>query len=211
VAALVDEAKQFNHEEFEAWLREAAGAMGPRRLAHAGRRTILVSKFEEGFFERLEAALQRLPALFDEQAVTVAYRTAAGMGRAASRAEAWRLAMESILRRAEASGTVDARQRAEVMAGVDSVAALLGAVTWTDPGPGSPWTPTPAETSAIAELRARLAPDGDLFTRHYGAFEGVPVVNQCPGSRYARRFLEMALQVTGMLAGEAAAGTSPSP
>lgn len=191
----VEEAKSVDSARFREWLAAAAPGSGARRVVRASRRRILVSKFEEGFFERLETALDAVPELFDRDAVANAFERRASS--APGRSEAWRLAMEDLLRAAEADGRIDARQRAEVMAGVDSVAALLEGVTWTDPGPLVPWAPGPAERAALAEVRARLEPDGRLFTREYGAFEGTPVVNFCPGSRHARRFFEMAAILLG--------------
>jgi hypothetical protein len=173
----------------EAWL--ASHPHGPgRRVARITSRGVLVSKFEPGFFERLDATLTDVPALFDIETVRAAYRAAAAPG--VSRAEAWRLGVSSLLDNIRGEGRIDARQHAEAMAGVDSVSALLDAALWTDPGATVEWTPTSAEIAALDELAQRLAPDGDLFTRHYGSFEGTPVTNHCPGSRYARRFFEMA-------------------
>jgi hypothetical protein len=176
--------------EFQAWLA-ASGIEGWRRVARVTERQVLVSKFEPGFFDRLDAALQMLPELFDAAAVRRAYRHAAE-ALAPSRAEAWRLGMAALASAAETRGAIDARQRAEVMAGVDSVAALLAGVTWTDPGPQHAWAPSAGEAAALADLRDRLAPDGRLFIREYGTFAHRRVVNHCPGARYARQFFEIA-------------------
>ena len=52
-----------------------------------------------------------------------------------------------------------------------------------------PFAPGPGELEAYADARARMAGDAPIFTRYYGEFRGLPVVNHCPGAPIARRLL----------------------
>ena len=41
----------------------------------------------------------------------------------------------------------------------------------------------------FADTLARMDDDSSIFTRYYGEFHGLPVVNHCPGAPIARRLL----------------------
>ena len=79
-----------------------------------------------------------------------------------------------------------------VTTGIESVAALMQAVLWSGPAVGDPYEPAEAERDAYRDALARTDASGDIFTRHYGAFEGRTVVAHCPGAPYARALLESA-------------------
>jgi hypothetical protein len=163
------------------WLRSEAGVQEPRRVAAVTSRQVVLSKFPEGFYDCLDVAISAIPGLFEAATVPVT--------EAADRSEAWRAGMERCLFAFESGGLLDSGQRAEVMAGVDSVAALLATVFW---GPRQPGGATDAERQAFLDLEERLRGPRSLFTRHYGTFEGRAVVNHCPGAAHARRILALA-------------------
>ena len=79
-----------------------------------------------------------------------------------------------------------------VTAGIDSVATVMRAVLWSDPVAGESYAPGSGERDAWRDAVARTEGASDLFTRHYGAFEGRAVVAHCPGAPYARALLESA-------------------
>ena len=176
------------HDRLHAWLAAEAGVFEVRRVVRRSKGRTVISKVPDGFLDGLDRAIDGAPGLFD----TVLHRrlTRTVMGTGLSRAEAWRRGVESALRECESQGLLDAKQRAEILAGVDSVAAILASVSWTSPaGPGT-WRPSPEEQRAFAETLAALRPGAPIFTRDYGVFEGTRVVNYCPGARYALRLLE---------------------
>lgn len=175
-----------------AWLREGAGIAEPRRIVREDASAILVSKFEEGFAARLLAAVDSLRDVFDPVTVRIAYEQF-GVGHPQTqRVDCWREAFCGLLREAAAAGRISAEQRAEVEAGVDSVAAILASVLWTGPEFVGEYAAQASEIEAYRDALDRMNAENSLFTRYYGLFEGVPVVNHCPGARVARRLLEQA-------------------
>lgn len=176
---------------FEEWLRRI-GIEGFRRVARHGPEGILVSKFEAGFAARLHEAMDRVPELFDEDVVAGRYgRVAPGT----PRVEAWRLAVEGLLHDVGLARGLDSDQRAEIQAGVDSVAALLDSVLWTTPVIGADWRVSLAEREARDDAIRRMNDERGVFTRYYGEFEGLRVENHCPGAQMARRLFAQAWAV----------------
>jgi len=173
---------------FEEWLR-AMGIEGYRRVARQGPEGILVSKFEAGFAARLHDAVDRVPELFDDALVA---KRCERVPTGTTRVEAWRLAVEGLLRDIGSERGLDATQRAEIQAGVDSVAALLDSVLWTTPVVGVHWQVSVAEREAFDDANRRMDDERGLFTRYYGEFEGLRVENHCPGAQVARRLFAQA-------------------
>jgi hypothetical protein len=179
---------------FEQWLR-SIGVDSPRRVARESPRSIVVSKFGPGFAAHLHDVLDRLSGVFDGAAVGSGYELLATGQPAASRVATWHRATLELLAEAAAAGRVDAAERAEVEAGLDSVAALLDAVLWSAPTCGEAWQPGDSEREAFADALARMDDSNSLFTRYYGDFEGRPVENHCPGASAARLLLQQAWEV----------------
>ena len=173
------------------WLAREHGLAG-RRLAHADADRLIVSKFPPGFGARVGATLERLALLASPDPLEAAASDRARRFPRDSRVENWRAAACDLVReRAVARGLTD--EDAElVIAGLDSVAALMRAVLWSDPACGQPYAPAPAEREAYRDALARAQGSGDIFTRTYGPFEGRAVVACCPGAPYARAFLASA-------------------
>lgn len=174
-----------------AWLVETHGIDRPRRIVRTDGERILVSKFEPGFAARLHELLDLMPELFHEPAVVAAY---AEHARAAPpdtpRTAAWRDAMHATLRAAGDRHAIPDLRQAEVRTGIDSVYAVLDSVLWTTPLTGDAgYEPAPGEIAAYRDGLDRLAPERDLFTRHYGVFDDRDVVNHCPGASFARVML----------------------
>ncbi|MBA4181401.1 MAG: hypothetical protein C0506_12490 [Anaerolinea sp.] len=182
--------------EFEArfgdWLRLEAGVDEPRRVVRRGPGAILVSKFDEGFAGRLLETIAALPEVFEDAVVGRAYDIVAIEMPGATRVSCWHEAVRRILASAVDAGRLTADERAAVLAGVDSVAALLDSVLWTGPIVGGEFSPAQGEVDAYREARARMDLTNGLFTRFYGTFEGLPVVNHCPGAQLARRLTAQA-------------------
>ncbi len=183
-------------ERFATWLRDAAGIVEPRRVVRDDAGGILVSKFEEGFAARLLGAVDDLRDIFDPETVAARYERTGGESPGIARVDCWRLAVRSLLIDATEAGRITREQRAEVEAGVDSVAALMASILWTSPVIGDDSTPKSGELAAYREALEAMNAENSLFTRFYGEFEGVRVVNHCPGARVARRLLEQAWRIT---------------
>jgi hypothetical protein len=195
----------FDRDSFERWLVERLGPGHGRRPVAVRDDRILVSKVEEELPARVLDAVEGLPALFDARQL----REVAPDGVAP--AEAWRLAARSVLERALVEGRVAPGAFEEVMAGIDSVAALVESCCWTCDGtPG--WRPTSAERAAFDEVERRLAAGASgLFTRHYGLFDGRAVENYCPGARVARRLFAVARQFLEQSAPRMPVSDEPGP
>lgn len=174
------------------WLREDAGVDEPRRFVRRGNGSILISKFEAGFAARLHETIAGLPELFSAPAVSEAYTRATADSAESTRVEVWHLAVKAILATAVESGRITPDERSEVLAGLDSVAALLDSILWSAPTPGTGYIAQPGERDAYREALQRMDSENSLFTRYYGAFEGEAVVNHCPGAPFARKLLEHA-------------------
>lgn len=159
--------------------------------------TILVSKFEPGFSARLHDVLDCLPELFDAQVVRVWFeRQAAACPGSTSRVACWHAAMVALLTEFGIQRGLDSAQRAQVQAGIDSVAALLDTVLWTGPTlDAARPAPSPGEQAACRDALERLHADSGIFTRTYGRFEGRDVVNHCPGAPFARRLFLQAWEI----------------
>ncbi len=187
-----DEAPDVLEARLWRWLAAEHGLAEPRRLARADADQLLVSKFAPGFAARVGEALDRL-ALFDASEPLAAACAALALGEpGGSRVELWRAAAcDLVHERAAARGLSD-EDADLVVAGVDSVAAVMRAVLWRDPVAGEPYAPAESERRAYREALARAETASDLFTRHYGVFEGRAVVAHCPGAPYARTLLATA-------------------
>ncbi|WP_322818043.1 hypothetical protein [Tepidiforma sp.] len=171
----------FDHDAFERWLEHRLGPNHGRRAVVVRDDRILVSKVEPGLPARVIETVERLSELFDP----VALREVAQPGPAP--VVAWQSAVVRVLERALHEGEISPSEFDEVVAGIESVVALLDACCWTCDG--SPdWVPGPAQREALDEAeRSLVAGTARLFTRHYGIFDGRPVENHCPGSSVARR------------------------
>ena len=110
----------------------------------------------------------------------------------ASRVENWRAAACDLVRERAAERGLAGEDAELVTAGIESVAALMDAVLWSGPATGDSYEPAPSERDAWRDALALTEGSGDIFTRHYGAFEGRAVVAHCPGAPYARALLESA-------------------
>ncbi len=176
--------------ELNAWLRGVADVDRPRRVVRVDDDRILVSKFEPGFAARLHELLDLMPELLDEGSVVAAYdRLAAATDPGASRTATWREALHAALRAAGERHAIPDLRQAEVRTGIDSVAAVLDSVLWTDPKVGADYAPGAGEVDAYRDGLQSLDPGRDLFTRHYGVWDGRAVVNHCPGAAFARVML----------------------
>jgi hypothetical protein len=186
---------------FPDWLHEQ-GIEGPRRIVRTTPSTILVSKFPEGFAAHLHEAIDRLDVLFDDASVARDVAALAEVEPAVQRVQTWHRAVLAILESAVDGGAVTPKERAEVEAGVDSVAALLDTALWSGPTwEDRDWRPAPGEVSAFDDALVRMDEADGLFARYYGTYEGVPVENHCPGVSVARRLLRQAWSIC--------AGTTP--
>lgn len=181
-------------ERLRRWLADECGvAEPPRRIARLDAREMLVSKFAPGFAARAGAAIERLALGESPDPLAAAYARHARRHPGASRVELWREAACGAVRERAAARGMDAEDADLVVAGVESVAAVLRAVLWSDPVAGQPYAPAPAERRAWLEAVARMDdPAGGLFTRRYGDFEGRAVVAHCPGAAHARALLAAA-------------------
>jgi len=178
-------------DRFAEWLRDG-GIEGSRRVVRASESSILVSKFDEGFAARLLDTVDAIPEFLDEECVRAAYGLLPG---STARATAWHEAMRSILARAAQRNGLTADQQAEIIAGIDSVAALLDSVLWTSPKIGASYVPAAGEIDAYHDALARMDSPRGIFTRFYGEFEGARVENHCPGARFARAMFEQAWRI----------------
>jgi hypothetical protein len=179
-----------------AWLRAEVGVETPRRVVREEPGRILVSKFAAGFAQRLHRTLERLPRLFEVETVAAVYRRLAAARPEAGRVATWRAAALAVLDEGAGPAALTAVQRAEVRAGIDSVAAVLETVLWSGPRAGDTgYRPLPGEVAAYRDALTRAERAQDLFTRVYGTFEGAAVVNYCPGAPYARALLAQAWTV----------------
>lgn len=177
------------------WLDDLLGPGHGRRVASLGKDRILLTKVEPGLPGRVLDAVDLLPALFDAQALR------AGMPANLSPVVAWLRSVAILLEDAVGCGQVGRDVAAEVMAGVESLGALLESCCWTAEGPS--WRPTAGEMAALADAAERLAHGRDgLFSRYYGDFGGRRVENHCPGAGVARRLFFAAVAA---IAGDAAA------
>jgi hypothetical protein len=173
-------------EDFANWLRESAGVAEPRRIARVDPDRILLSKFAEGFAARLHEALARVPELFEEGAQAEAYARAPG---GTPRVGAWHQGMKELLGRLGTERSLAEDQRAEIMAGIDSVAALLDTILWSTPTVESTYTASTSEVDAYRDAVASMDAEPGIFTRFYGEYGGRQVVNHCPGAPFARVLL----------------------
>ncbi|GIW12877.1 MAG: hypothetical protein KatS3mg062_0316 [Tepidiforma sp.] len=175
-------------DDLQRWLDERLGPGHGRRPAVIRPDRIVLSKVEPGLPERVLDAVERVPVLFDGPALrAVAPSEFAPV-------DAWVMAVRAITDSEVRAGHLTPAEASEVMAGVESVGALLAACCWSyDGAPG--WRPEPAEQAALDEVEQRLAHGtGNLFTRHYGVFNGRAVENHCPGASIARRLFTAARQ-----------------
>lgn len=174
------------------WLASEHGIAEPRRLAREDDDRLLVSKFPPGFIARVGETLERLELLADPDPVAAACAARARRHPRESRVENWRAAACDLVRERATARGLSGEDAELVTAGIESVAALMHAVLWSEPLAGDPYEPAAAERDAWRDALARTEGAGDIFTRHYGAFEGRAVVAHCPGAPYARALLESA-------------------
>lgn len=150
----------------------------------------MISKFEAGFAARLHEALALLPELFDLDVVSAEYARLAALDPTATRAATWHQAITRLLATLSDARSITRTQQAEIRAGIDSLAGLLDALLWSSPTVSDTRGASPEEAEALADVVARMDADPGIFTRYFGAFDGRPVVNYCPGAPFARLFLQ---------------------
>ncbi len=175
------------------WLEHERGIPERRRLAHADHARLLVSRFETGFAAKVGEVLMRVGLLDDgEDLIVAAYDTRAGLEPGSLRVDVWCAATSEVARdRAQALGLGE--EDADLLvAGIESVAAVLNAVLWSGPLAGEAYVPEGSEGDAYREALIGADPASGLFTRQYGTFEGRAVVSHCPGAPYARVLLAAA-------------------
>jgi hypothetical protein len=190
----VDEDQAFV-DRLNRWLRQEVGAEEPRRVVSRTDARVFVSKFAVGFAEHLRETLDHRADLFDVDAVSIAYARQATRSPDMPRVEVWRLAMGGMLADGHRPHRLSPAQRAEVQAGIDSVAAVLASVLWSEPIVGGAYQPQPGERGAYCDALTRLGNTDGPFTRRYGVFDGAQVVNHCPGAPYARVLLALGWRV----------------
>jgi len=179
-----------------AWLHEDLGIPDARRIARLDEDEVLISKTDAGLAPALHALMDRLPELIDEASVLEAYRyEVAEASPGTSRLECWDRAMRGLVRRVcDERGIGDDGQML-VRVGIDSVRAVMESVLWTVPTVDDvAYEVHRAERAAYLDATRKMA-GHDLFTRHYGVFEGRGVLNHCPGSAYARLIAAQAWRV----------------
>lgn len=174
------------------WLASEHGIADPRRLAREDQDSMLVSKFPPGFISRVGETVERLDLLADPDHLATATADRARRFPREPRVEGWRAAACDLVRERAADRGLTEEDAELVTAGIESVAALMHAVLWSEPLAGDPYEPADAERDAWRDALVRTEGAGDIFTRHYGAFEGRAVVAHCPGAPYARALLESA-------------------
>ncbi len=174
------------------WLATEHGIAEPRRLAREDDDSLLVSKFPPGFIARVGETVERLELLADPDPLATATADRARRFPREPRVEGWRAAARDFVRERAANRGLTEEDAELVTAGIESVAALMHAVLWSEPLAGDPYEPAEAERDAWRDALVRTEGAGDIFTRHYGAFEGRAVVAHCPGAPYARALLESA-------------------
>lgn len=179
-------------DRLRSWLASEHGIAEPRRLARTDEDRLLVSKFPPGFIARVGETVDRLELVADPDPLASASTERARRYPRESRVENWRAAACDLVRKRAAARGLTNEDAELVTAGVESVAALMRAVLWSDPLTAEPYEPSAGEVEAWRDALARTEASGDIFTRHYGPFEGRAVVAHCPGVPYARAFLESA-------------------
>ncbi len=179
-------------ERLRRWLASEHGIADARRLAREDGERLLVSKFPPGFIARVGETVGHLGILAAPDPLAAASAGRARRLPREPRVEGWRAAACELVRERAAARGLSEADAELVTTGIESVAAVMRAVLWSDPLAGEPYAPAPAERQAWRDALARGEGSGDLFTRHYGAFEGRAVVAHCPGAPYARALLESA-------------------
>ncbi len=174
------------------WLASEHGIAEPRRLAREDADRLLLSKFPPGFIARVGETVERLELLADPDPLAVPTADRARRFPRESRVEGWRAAACDLVRERAADRGLTEKDAELVTAGIESVAALMHAVLWSEPLAGDHYEPAAAERDAWRDALARTEGAADIFTRHYGSFEGRAVVAHCPGAPYARALLESA-------------------
>jgi hypothetical protein len=181
-------------EHLRAWLRDELGLMEFRRVVREGDSAIVISKFENGFSQRLFTTVDAIAELFDDGVIAREYAELASAYMATEqsplRTRVWREASEGLLRRIGAERGVSEDEMRHVLPGIESVQVVLDTILWTTPRIGQEYSPSEGELEAYAEFAKDES--GRLFTRYYGEFGGKRVENYCPGSQFARRLVAQA-------------------
>lgn len=188
-----------DEQRFADWLQEVCGVSEPRRVVRRDADRILVSKFEPGFAANLHDAMALLPELFDDAVMGLTYRVLAEGHQEATRTDTWQRAASLLVDQLGGDRSLGREKQAEVMAGVDSVAALLASILWSSPTVADEFVPHASEFEAYADAVARMDADRGVFSRHYGVYDGAEVVNHCPGAPFARQLLAQSWRIcTGL-------------
>jgi hypothetical protein len=180
-------------QRLQQWLAELPGVTEPRRLVRQDETRALVSKFEPGFAAHLHDVLDRVPELFDRVCVESAYRAFGQEHPEVLRAMAWRVAIDRVLTGLAVERELSEDDIRNVRGGLDSVAALIDSVLWTSPVAGdASYAPSAGELQAYEDAAGRMEDNAPVFTRAYGVFEGVSVVNYCPAAPFGRVLFQQA-------------------
>ena len=175
------------------WLEQVRGITARRRLAHADEVRLLVSRFEPGFAARVGEVLMRVGLLEEgEGHIVAAYDARAGLEPGSLRVDVWCTATSQVARECAQARGLSEDDADLLVAGIESVAAVLNAVLWSGPLAGQAYVPEGSEGDAYREALNGADPAADLFTRQYGTFDGRAVVSHCPGAPYARALLAAA-------------------
>jgi hypothetical protein len=179
------------------WLQNHVGVNEVRRIVREDPDSILISKFEPGFAPGLHTMLDELPQLFDSAEIAIAYSAVASADESATalRVDVWDQAMRRLLATLSAQRGIEDDRQALIRVGIDSVRAILDSALWSVPLISDDYEPQAGEIAAFRDVTSSMSPDHDLFTRHYGLFEDLDVVNHCPGAPFARLMLGQAWQV----------------
>ena len=173
------------------WLASTTGG-AKHRVARVDDGVVVVSRFPPHFIETTGSTIERLGLLENPDPLVAAATRRGRTHPLDSRVENWRIAAEELVRERVVGAGMSEAHIELVTAGLDSVAALMGAVLWSNPLVGDAWEAGAAERAAWRDALARTEGSRDIFTRHYGVFEGKSVVSHCPGSGFARAFLDSA-------------------
>jgi len=192
-------------EDLRCWLREEFGIAEYRRIVRDSDNAIVISKFEPGFSQELFATVDLLPELFDDETVAAEYHrlaeSHAERPEARLRTAVWREASEGVLNRLCAARGIDEQRRMFVLPGIESVQAVMDTILWSAPRVDQKYQPSAGEVQAYEESQVAAMADlgpgtgHDMFTRFYGALDGRPVENYCPGAQFGRRLVAQAWRI----------------
>ncbi|MBH77886.1 MAG: hypothetical protein CL897_06635 [Dehalococcoidia bacterium] len=174
------------------WLVNEHGIVDVRRIVREDDNGFLLSKVPSDLIGRVGVMVERLALFSKDDPIAIATADQAYRYPNRSRVDNWRAAVCDLIRKRAQSQGFSSDDADLLTVGVESVAAVMRAVLWSDPVEGEICAPSSAEIDAWRDVLGRTDRAGDLFTRHYGFFEGKAVSSHCPGAPYARAFMESA-------------------